>query len=213
MKPAGLREVERAKADGRWDAAYSSPAPRRYPTSSNAAFRKNAKARRFFESLDSREPLLGAAPHRDREEAGDARAPQSTQFFEMLNNGETIYPPASRARSPRAVSRPGTPSNTAARTPRCASSARNGFASTSAAEAVHARAARSAHRARHRVARQRSRAPRPRRPTCARRRRTRRSRARRHRCPTPRPAPRPTRRRRRSGGAATCASAARRGRR
>ena len=26
MKPAGLREVERAKADGRWDAAYDAPA-------------------------------------------------------------------------------------------------------------------------------------------------------------------------------------------
>ena len=31
MKPAGLREVERAKADGRWDAAYDSPSTATVP--------------------------------------------------------------------------------------------------------------------------------------------------------------------------------------
>lgn len=45
MAPAGLREVERAKADGRWEAAYDSPALRRSPrTCSGSWTRTTARA-------------------------------------------------------------------------------------------------------------------------------------------------------------------------
>ena len=116
-----MREVERAKADGRWDAAYASQANAAIPPELERRFRKSAKARKFFESLDSRNRY--SVLHRiATAKKPETRERKAEQFFEMLKNGETIYPPG--------VSRPGTPSNTAARTPRCASSARNGFAST-----------------------------------------------------------------------------------
>src|SRR6266487_4085624 len=54
MKPAGMREVERAKADGRWDAAYASQKTITVPADLERALRKNAKARKYFETLDSR---------------------------------------------------------------------------------------------------------------------------------------------------------------
>lgn len=52
MQPAGLREVEAAKADGRWDAAYQSASVMDVPPEFAAALAKNAKARKAFEALD-----------------------------------------------------------------------------------------------------------------------------------------------------------------
>ena len=54
MQPAGLAEVERAKADGRWDAAYDSPANAKVPDDLAKALAKSAKAKKFFESLSRR---------------------------------------------------------------------------------------------------------------------------------------------------------------
>jgi uncharacterized protein YdeI (YjbR/CyaY-like superfamily) len=53
MQPAGLREVERAKADGRWDAAYESPRTATVPDDLQAALDADDEARAFFESLDN----------------------------------------------------------------------------------------------------------------------------------------------------------------
>ena len=54
MKPAGLREVERAKADGRWEAAYDSPSTAAVPEDLLRELEKNEKAREFFSKLDGR---------------------------------------------------------------------------------------------------------------------------------------------------------------
>ena len=54
MKPAGLREVERAKADGRWDAAYDAPSTATVPEDLKRALGKNEIAREFFATLDRR---------------------------------------------------------------------------------------------------------------------------------------------------------------
>jgi uncharacterized protein YdeI (YjbR/CyaY-like superfamily) len=54
MKPAGLREVERAKADGRWDAAYDSPGTATVPADLQRELERNEQARRFFSELDGR---------------------------------------------------------------------------------------------------------------------------------------------------------------
>ena len=90
MQPAGLREVDRAKADGRWDAAYASQATAAVPPELERRFRKNAKARKFFESLDSRNrySVLHRIATAKKPETRERRA---EQFFEMLKNGETIY--------------------------------------------------------------------------------------------------------------------------
>ena len=52
MKPAGLREVEQARQDGRWAAAYDSPSGSTMPEDFLAALSKNKKAAAFFETLN-----------------------------------------------------------------------------------------------------------------------------------------------------------------
>lgn len=52
MRPTGLREVDAAKADGRWQGAYDGAARMQVPDDLAAALAKNRKARMFFEALD-----------------------------------------------------------------------------------------------------------------------------------------------------------------
>src|SRR3546814_20581513 len=52
MQPAGLREIEAAKADGRWDAAYEGAARMDVPGELAAARAGNRKAKAFFDTLD-----------------------------------------------------------------------------------------------------------------------------------------------------------------
>ena len=54
MKPPGLAEVERAKQDGRWKAAYESQSRAVVPTDLLVALKANKRAAQFFETLDSR---------------------------------------------------------------------------------------------------------------------------------------------------------------
>jgi uncharacterized protein YdeI (YjbR/CyaY-like superfamily) len=53
MKPAGLAEVERAQADGRWDAAYDSPATATVPDDLRRALDENPRAAEAFAKLDA----------------------------------------------------------------------------------------------------------------------------------------------------------------
>lgn len=53
IQPAGLAEVERAKADGRWEQAYDSPSTALVPDELAAELRNNPAAADFFESLNS----------------------------------------------------------------------------------------------------------------------------------------------------------------
>ncbi|TQM10427.1 uncharacterized protein YdeI (YjbR/CyaY-like superfamily) [Pseudoxanthomonas sp. 3HH-4] len=52
MRPAGMREVEAAKADGRWDAAYDGARSMDVPAELAQALAKNRKAKAFFDALD-----------------------------------------------------------------------------------------------------------------------------------------------------------------
>ncbi|KRA44408.1 hypothetical protein ASD72_10395 [Pseudoxanthomonas sp. Root630] len=52
MRPAGLREVESAKADGRWEAAYDGAKSMDVPDELAKALAKNRKAKAFFDALD-----------------------------------------------------------------------------------------------------------------------------------------------------------------
>ena len=74
MKPAGLEQVELAKADGRWDAAYASPANVEVPDDLRAGARGEPEGRRVLGRPEQVEPLRGHLPARGREEAGDADA-------------------------------------------------------------------------------------------------------------------------------------------
>src|ERR687887_445679 len=54
MRPAGLAEVERAKADGRWDAAYEAQSTATVPDDLQRELDQNPGAQAFFDTLDSR---------------------------------------------------------------------------------------------------------------------------------------------------------------
>ena len=90
MRPAGLREVERAKQDGRWDAAYPSPSRIQVPDDLREALDANPAARDFFESLDgsSRYAILYRIHDAKR---ADTRARQIEKFVGMLARGEKIH--------------------------------------------------------------------------------------------------------------------------
>ena len=51
MRPAGLAQIEAAKADGRWDAAYPAQSEATVPEDFQTALNANEQARTFFETL------------------------------------------------------------------------------------------------------------------------------------------------------------------
>lgn len=98
LKPKGLEEIERAKADGRWDAAYRSQGRAEAPSDLLAALAKNAKAEQFFATLDR------ANRYSIIYRVNDAKLPETrgrriAQYVEMLARGETIHPAKPRKRS------------------------------------------------------------------------------------------------------------------
>jgi uncharacterized protein YdeI (YjbR/CyaY-like superfamily) len=52
MRPAGLRQIEAAREDGRWEDAYDSPSRSTVPDDLHAALARNKKARAFFDTLN-----------------------------------------------------------------------------------------------------------------------------------------------------------------
>ena len=90
MKEAGLRAIEAAKADGRWDAAYDSPASAEVPADLERALAKNKKAREFFATLSksNRYAILYRIQDAKRPET---RTKRIAQFVEMLERGETVH--------------------------------------------------------------------------------------------------------------------------
>lgn len=92
MESAGLREVERAKADGRWMAAYDSPTTITVPPDFKKALAVNPQAKTFFESLDANNRY--AVLHRVQAEAKklETRRLRIERMVKMLSEGKTIYP-------------------------------------------------------------------------------------------------------------------------
>jgi uncharacterized protein YdeI (YjbR/CyaY-like superfamily) len=91
MQPAGLAEVERAKADGRWDAAYDSPAKAAVPDDLQAALDANPAAAEAFAGLDKQNRY--AILHRvQTARRAETRARRIATFVEMLARGERRYP-------------------------------------------------------------------------------------------------------------------------
>jgi uncharacterized protein YdeI (YjbR/CyaY-like superfamily) len=91
MKPAGLREVERAKADGRWDAAYDAQSTATVPDDLRRELEKNGAAREFFQTLNS------ANRYAILYQIGDAKKPETRarrieKFVAMLAERKKLYP-------------------------------------------------------------------------------------------------------------------------
>ena len=90
MQPAGQAEIDRAKSDGRWDAAYDSPANAKVPDDLAAALQKSPQAKKFFQSLDSRNRY--AILHRlMTAKKPETRARRLTTFVEMLREGRKLH--------------------------------------------------------------------------------------------------------------------------
>ncbi len=91
MHPAGIAEMERAKADGRWEAAYAGSADIEVPPDLAAALAAEPKAQEMFKALNSqnRYAVLYRIATAKRAET---RARRIEQFVAMLARGETIYP-------------------------------------------------------------------------------------------------------------------------
>jgi len=91
MQSTGLREINRAKQDGRWEAAYSSASTSTVPDDLQQALNRNPKAKKFFATLNSqnRYAILFRIQNVKRAET---RARKISQYIDMLNNGEKIRP-------------------------------------------------------------------------------------------------------------------------
>jgi uncharacterized protein YdeI (YjbR/CyaY-like superfamily) len=91
MRPAGLNEIERAKSDGRWNAAYAGQSTAQVPDDLRTALEKRGKAKKFFETLDSRNRY--AILHRiHTAKKTETRIARIEKFVTMLAEGKTIYP-------------------------------------------------------------------------------------------------------------------------
>jgi uncharacterized protein YdeI (YjbR/CyaY-like superfamily) len=97
MHEAGLAEIERAKADGRWDAAYAGAATIEVPDDLAAALAAEPKAQKMFGALTSqnRYAVLYRVTTAKR---ADTRARRIAEYVAMLARGETPYPQKQRPR-------------------------------------------------------------------------------------------------------------------
>ena len=91
MRPAGLRAIEQARRDGRWEAAYASPSKATVPDDLQQALDANPKARKFFATLNSQNRFAILFRIQNVKKA-ETRARKIAQFIEMLNKGEKIHP-------------------------------------------------------------------------------------------------------------------------
>jgi uncharacterized protein YdeI (YjbR/CyaY-like superfamily) len=91
MQPAGLRQIELAKADGRWEAAYESQSNISVPPDLQSELDKNPEAQDFFNSLNSvnRYAILFRIHNAKKTETRRARI---EQYMEMLAKKQKIYP-------------------------------------------------------------------------------------------------------------------------
>ncbi len=91
MQPAGRRQVDLAKADGRWDTAYASQSQIAIPGDFQIELDRNPKAKEFFDTLNSvnRYAILYRIQDAKKPET---RAARIQKFITMLANNEKIYP-------------------------------------------------------------------------------------------------------------------------
>jgi uncharacterized protein YdeI (YjbR/CyaY-like superfamily) len=92
VSPAGLAQVEAARADGRWQGAYAPPSTATVPPDLQAALDANPEAKRFFDTL------TGANRYAVLYRIQDARTARTRQaridkFVGMLARHEVLHPP------------------------------------------------------------------------------------------------------------------------
>jgi uncharacterized protein YdeI (YjbR/CyaY-like superfamily) len=91
MRHAGLREVERAKADGRWEAAYDAQSTATVPDDMRRELEKNQRALEFFSKLDSRNRYAILYRIQDAKKS-ETRARRIEKYVAMLAEQKKLYP-------------------------------------------------------------------------------------------------------------------------
>jgi uncharacterized protein YdeI (YjbR/CyaY-like superfamily) len=90
MTPAGLKEVEAAKADGRWAAAYDSSANATVPPEFVKELARNAKARQFYATL-SKANLYSIAYRLQTAKRSETKIKRIKLIIDMLARGEKFH--------------------------------------------------------------------------------------------------------------------------
>ncbi len=95
MKPGGQAEIDRAKADGRWQAAYAGSKTIEVPDDLMAALKKDKKAKALFDALDrtNRYAILFRIHDAKKPET---RAARIAKFVGMCAAGERIHAPRAK---------------------------------------------------------------------------------------------------------------------
>lgn len=90
MQPSGLAEIERAKADGRWDAAYEPPSTAKPPPEFLALLDRHPTAKAAYDGLNSRNryAILHRLMTAKKQETRDRHM---QAFVDMLERGERLY--------------------------------------------------------------------------------------------------------------------------
>jgi len=91
MRPPGQAEVDRAKADGRWEAAYAGPKTATVPDDLAAALTTDPAAAAFFETLDRQNRYAILYRIQDAKRA-ETRARRIETYVAMLAKGEKLHP-------------------------------------------------------------------------------------------------------------------------
>ena len=90
MQPAGLKEIEAAKADGRWEQAYDSPKNMTIPEDFLKALSKNKKAKEFFNTLNKTN-LYSIGWRLQTAKKPETREKRIKTIIEMLEKGEMFH--------------------------------------------------------------------------------------------------------------------------
>jgi uncharacterized protein YdeI (YjbR/CyaY-like superfamily) len=90
MKPAGRKQVEAAKADGRWEKAYDSPSNMTIPDDFLQELAKNKKAEAFFKTLNKTN-LYSIAWRLQTAKKAETRERRMKVILEKLANNEKIH--------------------------------------------------------------------------------------------------------------------------
>jgi uncharacterized protein YdeI (YjbR/CyaY-like superfamily) len=91
LEPAGIAQVERAMADGRWAAAYEPASTATVPDDLRRALDGNPEARAFFTTLSSQNRYAILYRIQDAKKP-ETRARRIEQFVAMLAEGKTVHP-------------------------------------------------------------------------------------------------------------------------
>lgn len=90
MQPSGQAEVDKAKADGRWDRAYDPQSTMTVPADLAAAFKKNKTAAANFESLNRSNKFAILFRIQDAKKP-ETRVARIEKYVAMLERGEKLY--------------------------------------------------------------------------------------------------------------------------